>query len=395
MSMLVVGLMSGTSLDGIDASLVRIEGFGRNTRAEVMESISLPYNESIKQELLSSMDNKTSNIEQICSLNFKMATIFTDAVKQVCKKANIPLEELDLIGSHGQTLYHIPQANFPLAKSTLQIGDPSVIAYETNTMVISNFRTMDIAAGGEGAPLIPYIDWLLFNDATKGRILQNIGGIGNCTVIEKNAQLKDVYAFDTGPGNMIIDELCRNLFDISYDKSGQIASKGKVHKDIVFKWMNHDYFSLKPPKSTGREEFGREYTKKVLKSYHHLPKEDLIATATYFTAYSIVDAYNKFIFPTSQIEDIILSGGGAHNRTLLQTIKQLLPDKQVFVVDQFGMTTDEKEAIGFAILANESIHQQKANVPSATGAKEPVILGQITFPPYGDHKHIFKKVGLS
>lgn len=393
--MLAIGLMSGTSLDGIDASLVNIEGYGKHTRVKVIESISLPYDDSIKQELLSSMNKETSNVEQICSLNFKMSYVFASAVKQVCTKAQISIKELDLIGSHGQTLQHIPKARFPLFNSTLQIGDPSVIAYETNTMVISNFRTMDMAAGGEGAPLIPYIDWLLFKDSKKGRVLQNIGGIGNCTVIEKNAQLEDIFAFDTGPGNMIIDELCRILFNFPYDEGGKIASKGKVHTDIVLKWMNHEYFSLNPPKSTGREEFGKVFTKKVMSFCSHLPAEDLIATATYFTAYSIVDAYKKFIFPKSKVDDIILSGGGGNNKTLLKMIKRLLPKKRIFMTDQLGITTDEKEAVGFAVLANETIHQQKANVPNATGAEEPIILGQITLPPYGDHKHIFKRTDLS
>ncbi|MFU0789686.1 MAG: anhydro-N-acetylmuramic acid kinase AnmK [Virgibacillus proomii] len=391
MSMLVVGLMSGTSLDGIDASLVKMEGYKRRTRMEVLKSISLPYNDELKQELLLAINKTSSNVEQICSLNFKMGYVFANAVKAVCKEANIHLHQLDLIGSHGQTLYHIPKAHHSLAKSTLQVGDPSIIAYETNTVVVSNFRTMDIAAGGEGAPLIPYMDWLLFRDENKGRILQNIGGIGNCTVIPKNAQINEIYAFDTGPGNMIIDELCRKLCHLPFDEGGRIAAKGKVHKDIVDRWMQHAYFRLVPPKSTGREDFGSEYTKEILTLSSNLPPEDLIATATYFTAFSIVDAYKKFVFPNSEVSEIILSGGGGNNHTLIKMIEQLLPTINVFTIDQLGITTDEKEAVGFAVLANETIHQQQTNVPKATGAIEPVILGQIALPPYGDHKQILKK----
>lgn len=394
MGLLTVGLMSGTSLDGIDASLVRINGSGRATRVEVLESLSLTYDDRLKEELLRVMDVEASNVAQICSLNFKLSYLFADAVKQVCTKAGIPLKELDLIGSHGQTVYHMPKAPPPYVDSTLQIGDPSVIAYETGTIVVSNFRTMDMAAGGEGAPLIPYIDWLLFTDTEKGRILQNIGGIGNCTVLEKNAPLDRVYAFDTGPGNMIIDELCRSLFNLPYDKDGKIAATGKVHEELVIEWMNEGYFQQEPPKSTGRELFGKEYGEKIITSNPHLPKEDLVATATYFTAYSIVDAYKTFVFPKVDIGEIIVSGGGGNNSTMVQMMQELLPDKDVFTIDRIGMTTDEKEAVGFAILANETIHQQSANVPHATGAKESVILGQITLPPEGDQRQILKQAGL-
>lgn len=389
--MLVVGLMSGTSLDGIDASLVEIEGFGEATKINVIKSISLPFDIAIKEELLNIMDIHTSNVEQICSMNYKISYLFADAVKEVCKQAHVPLEELDLIGSHGQTIYHIPQAAPPLVNSTLQIGDPAVIAYETNTLVVSNFRAMDMAAGGEGAPLIPYIDWLLFKSRDKGRILQNIGGIGNCTVLKRNGMKDDMIAFDTGPGNMIIDELCRTLKQIPYDKDGVLAAQGKVHQDLVSEWMRHDYFKKAPPKSTGREVFGRDYTLNLIKKYSHLPDEDLIATATYFTAYSIVASYKQFVFPDYEIDEIIISGGGGNNPTLLAMMKELLPDKTVITSKELGISTDEKEAVGFAILANEYIHQQKTNIPKATGARSEVLLGQITLPPYGDHKQVLRR----
>ncbi|REJ28390.1 MAG: anhydro-N-acetylmuramic acid kinase [Caldibacillus debilis] len=392
--MLVVGLMSGTSLDGIDASLVKIDGFGTSTKIKVIKSISLPYEQTLKEELLSAMDKKSSNVEQICSLNFKLGYLFADAVKKVCKEADIPLSQIDLIGSHGQTIYHLPNPLPPLTKSSLQIGDPSVLAYETKTMVVSNFRAMDIAAGGEGAPLIPYIDWLLFRSKTKGRILQNIGGIGNCTVLKKDAKKEDIIAFDTGPGNMIIDELCRTLLNIPYDANGEIASQGKVHHDVVSKLMDHDFFKKSPPKSTGREEFGREFTLKVIKNFSDLSAKDLIATATYFTAYSIADAYKKFVFPEAEIDEIIVSGGGGNNKTLLKMIQSLLPDKKLIKMDDLGITADEKEAVGFAVLANEYIHQQKTNMPKATGAKEFVLLGQLTLPPYGDQKRLLAKTLL-
>ncbi|MFD1413186.1 anhydro-N-acetylmuramic acid kinase AnmK [Oceanobacillus jeddahense] len=387
MSRLVAGLMSGTSLDGLDASLVKINGFGADTKVDRIKSISLPYTDALKQELLDVMNVEKSNVEKICSLNVALSYQFAKAVKKVCAEADIDLEDLDLIGSHGQTVYHIPKETDSLVRSTLQIGDPSIIAYETNTMVVSNFRMMDIAAGGEGAPLIPYIDWLLYRNQYKGRILQNIGGIGNCTVIEKNASLETIYAFDTGPGNMIIDALCRRLFNVPYDERGRIAGRGVVHKEIVESWMTYDFFSKQPPKSTGRETFGEAFTSQIIKDYKDLPYEDLVATATYFTAYSIADAYEKFVFPKTEIADVIISGGGGNNPTLITMIQNLLPSKNVYTSEQLGITADEKEAVGFAVLANETIHQQKANVPNATGAKEPVILGQITLPPYGDNTY--------
>ncbi|MEB3749250.1 anhydro-N-acetylmuramic acid kinase AnmK [Geobacillus icigianus] len=393
--MLVVGLMSGTSLDGIDASLVKIDGFGTSTKIKVIKSTFLPYEQTLKEELLSAMDKKRSNVEQICSLNFKLGYLFADGVKKVCREADIPLSQIDLIGSHGQTIYHLPNPLPPLTKSSLQIGDPSVLAYETKTLVVSNFRAMDIAAGGEGAPLIPYIDWLLFRSKRKGRILQNIGGIGNCTVLKRNAKKEDIIAFDTGPGNMIIDELCRTLLNIPYDANGEIASQGKVPHDVIAKLMDHDFFKKSPPKSTGREEFGREFTLKMIKNFSDLSPKDLIATATYFTAYSIAEAYKRFVFPEAKIDEIVVSGGGGNNKTLLKMIQSLLPDKKLIKMDDLGVTADEKEAVGFAVLANEYIHQQKTNMPKATGAKEFVLLGQLTFPPYGDQKKLLTKTLLT
>lgn len=386
--MLAVGLMSGTSLDGIDASLVEIEGYGEETKIHVINSISIPYGASMKERLLEMMNVETSDVEKLCSMNYEISYLFADAVKEVCQASGIPLEELDLIGSHGQTVYHLPRANAPFVRSTLQIGDPAIIAYETNTLVVSNFRAMDMAAGGEGAPLIPYIDWLLFKSNEKGRILQNIGGIGNCTVLKRNGQKEEMIAFDTGPGNMIIDELCRTLKHIPYDENGVLAASGTIHHDLVQEWMEHDYFKKHPPKSTGREVFGKDYTLEIIKKYPDLSAEDLIATATYFTAYSIVAAYRDFVFPKYEIDEIIISGGGGNNPTLCKMIQELLPEKKVMIIDELGISTNEKEAVGFAILAHEYIHQQKTNIPQATGANEAVLLGQMTLPPHGDHKRV-------
>ncbi|MBW8348546.1 anhydro-N-acetylmuramic acid kinase [Bacillus sp. IITD106] len=383
MEKLAVGLMSGTSVDGIDAALVRLRGFGVNTEVELIEYITLPFTSDIAEEILQCMDVKDSNSALVCSLNFKLGYLFADAVKVVCKKANVPLSALDFIASHGQTIYHIPKEDGGLAKSTLQIGEPAVIAYQTGTKVISNFRSMDMAAGGEGAPLVPYADYLLYRSDSKGRALQNIGGIGNVTVIPKQATLDDIVAFDTGPGNMVIDELCKILKGEPFDQDGKWASKGSVHKEVAQSWLNVEFFKMTPPKSTGRELFGSQFTKQILEVYGHLPADDLIATATYFTALSIADSYKRFVFPTTDLDEMIVGGGGGYNQSLLQMIKELLPNLSVLTQEDIGFSSEAKEAIAFAILGNETMNGKSSNVPRATGAKNAVILGSITLPPNG------------
>lgn len=390
---LIVGLMSGTSIDGIDAALVRINDYGINTKAELIHFITLPFSEEWKQEILACMDTQVSNVQLLTSMNFKLGKLFAEAVKKVCMEAGVPLTKIDAVGSHGQTVYHIPAANGEYTKSTLQIGEPAIIAFETGATVISNFRAMDMAAGGEGAPLVPYTDYIIYQSQSKGRALQNIGGIGNVTVLPKGGTLQNLYAFDTGPGNMIIDEVCSKRIGLSYDPNGKWASQGKIHYELVNLWMENEYFQLLPPKSTGREMFGIPFTEKILKDNHHLSDQDLIATVTYFTAYSIVDAYKKFVFPNVHIDEIIVGGGGSYNHTLIKMIKELLPNKTVYIQEDIGYSSDAKEAIAFAILANETIHQQYSNVPKATGSKQQVILGSITLPPNGDPNFVYKGRG--
>ncbi|MBS4195998.1 anhydro-N-acetylmuramic acid kinase AnmK [Lederbergia citri] len=383
MEKLAVGLMSGTSVDGIDAALVRLRGFGLNTKVDLLEFTTLPFAADVAREILQCMDVKDSNSALVCSLNFKLGYLFADAVKAVCKKSNVSLRDIDFIASHGQTIYHIPKQDGSLVKSTLQIGEPAIIAYEIGTTVMSNFRSMDMAAGGEGAPLVPYADYLLYRSNSKGRALQNIGGIGNVTVIPKQATLDDIVAFDTGPGNMVIDELCKILKGEPFDQDGIWASKGNVHKDIAQSWLNIDFFKMTPPKSTGRELFGSQFTKQILQTYGHLPTDDLIATATYFTALSITDSYKQFIFPKTEVDEMIVGGGGGYNKTLLQMIREIMPNITVLTQEDIGFSSEAKEAIAFAILGNETMNGESANVPKATGAKRAVILGSITLPPNG------------
>lgn len=374
----VVGLMSGTSLDGIDAALVKISGFGESTKAQLVEFINMKIPEIIKNEVKDCFSIEKSNVELVCSLNFKLGYIFADAVKELCRKAEFPIEKIDFIGSHGQTVFHIPKAYKNNCISTLQIGEPAVIAYETGADVVSNFRTMDMAAGGEGAPLVPYTEYILYR-SSKNRALQNIGGIGNVTILPANCKLEEVYAFDSGPGNMIIDEVTKRLKGVNYDAGGAFAAQGRVNEALLKELMDIDYIKNPPPKTTGRELFGSQFVDALLEKWSNLKAEDLIATVTAFTAKSISYNYRCFVFPKLNIEEVILGGGGSYNNTLVRMIQEYLPECKVLIQEDLGYSSDAKEAIAFAVLANETMNRNPSNVIGATGAKERVVLGNITF----------------
>ena len=380
--MYIAGVMSGTSLDGIDVALVRIEGSGVDSKVKLIHFTTVPFCNDIKSEIQQALSIENSNVQLICSLNFKLGLCFANAVKEVCKEANFSLEQLDLIGSHGQTIYHQPKPEGNMIASTLQIGEPAVIAYDTNTTVISNFRTMDMAAGGQGAALVPYSEVILYRDPSKNRLLQNIGGIGNVTVIPSQKSDQNVIAFDTGPGNMIIDEVCQRLFQLPYDQNGEIAEQGEVVDEILTYCMNHPFLKMNPPKSTGREQFGEEFVSQLLKRYEKYSKENILTTVTMFTASSIVYHYKEFILPYYEIAEVILGGGGSYNDTLVEMIRYGLKDEKctIFIQEDIGYSSEAKEAIAFAILANETYHRNPSNVPSATGAKKSVVLGNVTYP---------------
>lgn len=380
--MYAVGLMSGTSLDGIDAVLTEIHGHGKDTNIRIIgfDTYELPCD--IKDEIKKCCSIEESNVQLICSLNFKMGYLFADAVKKVCLKCNFDIKNLDFIASHGQTIFHIPKGDKKYVKSTLQIGESAVIAYETRTKVVSNFRTMDMAAGGEGAPLVPFSEYIMYGGKTKGVLLQNIGGIGNVTVVPENAGVDDIYAFDTGPGNMIIDEVMTRLFGKKYDKGGEVASRGIVDEAMLKKLMSHPYIKQNIPKTTGREMFGAQYVDELLKEYKNLKKEDIVATVTMFTASSIAENYKSHILNNHHISKVILAGGGAHNNTLIKYLKELMPNMDIVTQDEEGYSSDAKEAIAFVILGNETLNGSFSNVPSATGASRRVILGNVCENPF-------------
>lgn len=380
--MYIAGVMSGTSLDGIDVALVRIEGSGVDSKVKLIHFTTVPFRNDIKSEIQQALSIENSNVQLICSLNFKLGLCFANAVKEVCKEANFSLEQLNLIGSHGQTIYHQPEQDGNRIPSTLQIGEPAVIAYDTNTTVISNFRTMDMAAGGQGAPLVPYSEIILYRHPTKNRLLQNIGGIGNVTVIPSQKSDQNVIAFDTGPGNMIIDEVCQRLFQLPYDQNGEIAKQGRVVDEILTYCISHPFLKMNPPKSTGREQFGEKFASELLKRFEKHSKENILTTVTMFTANSIVHHYKKFILPYYEIDEVILGGGGSYNSTLVEMLRNGLKDENcaIFIQEDIGYSSEAKEAIAFAILANETYHRNPSNVPSATGAKKSVVLGNVTYP---------------
>ena len=372
---IVIGLMSGTSHDGVDAAVARISGAGAGARVELLSLSRSPYPKALRERVSSSF---TGNARDICGLNFELGEFFAKAALKAVREAGLTLKDIDLIGSHGQTIYHIPGGAGRPA-STLQIGEGAVIAARTGVVTVSDFRPADIAAGGQGAPLVPYADWVLFRRPGKTQAVQNIGGIANVTVVPE--ALEDVIGFDTGPGCSLLDEAVKIMSGgkLMYDKDGKMASSGKIIPDMLKKLMADPYFRKKPPKSTGREYFGPELVKKLLKRYRREKKEDILHTLTAFTAESIFLAYKKFVFPRYDIERVLLAGGGAKNRLLARLLGGKFPCP-VGLTDDAGVPSQAREALCFAVLANETVSGAPSNVPGATGAKNRAILGKISLP---------------
>ena len=372
------GLLSGTSVDGIDAVLIKISGYGINTKLKIIDFITVKIPKPIKKEVFKNSYSKSANITEICKLNVILGKLFSDTVKHLQKRNNGV--KIDFIGSHGQTIHHLPKkalyAGYSV-KSTLQIGDPSVIANLTGITTIGDFRIADCAVGGDGAPLVPYLDYILFRSSKLSRGLLNIGGISNLTVLPKSCRKDKVIAFDTGPGNMIIDELMMLSYKKPYDKDGKIAKKGNVDQKFFNFLIQDDYYKLKPPKSTGREHYGKDFVKRLLKRFGKLSKEDVIRTVTEFTAYTIWYNYYSFICKKVKIGELILSGGGANNPVIVNSLKKYFKGVMVKKINAYGIDQDSKEAVLFAVLANECLAGNPANMKSVTGSKKDVILGKI------------------
>jgi anhydro-N-acetylmuramic acid kinase len=382
---MIVGLMSGTSADGIDGVAAEISGSRYQLRARVVAHVHRPFSRELRQRILHvSLEGK---VGEICELNFLLGEYFARAALEAIKEAGLSPEQITAIGSHGQTIHHLPNGRTP---STLQIGEPAVIAERTGITTIGDFRVGDMAAGGQGAPLVPYADWVLFKDQTRPRIVQNIGGIGNLTFLPPRAEFDKVLAFDTGPGNMVIDGVMAALSDgrQAFDRAGEWAAKGKVSEKLLGELMKHPFLSRLPPKTTGREEFGAPFTGRVLAIARQLGlgKHDIVASVTAFTAMTIADAYHRFVFPKlnqpqlSRLQ-IILGGGGARNPTLRAMLQERIERGELYTHEAFGVANSAKEALAFAILAHETLQGTASNVPNATGAKRPVVLGKIVYAP--------------
>jgi anhydro-N-acetylmuramic acid kinase len=382
---IAIGLMSGTSLDGVDTVLLEINGSGEKTKLKQISFITYPFPKGLKQKLLDNSIINGGNVSDICRLNFLVAHIYADAVKSVCKKAKLNLSKIDFIGSHGQTIQHLPQKNNYFGYkfgSTLQIGDPSVIAKMTGILTVGDFRTGDIALGGEGAPLVPYFDYIMFHSNKLNRALLNIGGISNITILSKKGKADDVLAFDTGPGNMMIDLLTKKFFNSDFDKNGNRASQGKINFKLLNDIKKHDKFIEKvPPKSTGREYYGKDFLSPLLRKYKKLSREDWLSTITDFTAYGVYRNYEKFIKSDTEIDELYVSGGGAKNKFLITSLKNYF-GKEINIKNtkELGISSDAKEAICFAVLANETLSGNPNNIPRVTGASRKTILGKICLP---------------
>ncbi len=407
-SRLVVGLISGTSMDGIDAALVRISGPANQPRVRLLAFTTVPYPIWLQQRLFAIASGASTTAEEIDEFDTLLGAAFGEATVGVCEVAHVKASRLFVVGSHGQTIHHsggtkprnadlpykidssskvfdkraINLTNRSALSCTLQIAEPAMIAERARAPVVADFRVADMAAGGQGAPLVPMVDYLMLRDARKGTVALNIGGIANFTVIPANAKPDQVFGFDTGPGNMVIDGLVRHFSHgkKTYDSEGRWAARGKVIEPLLKEALREPYFAMQPPKSAGREQFGESFIKsRFLKRQGGRP-EDLLCTATELTARTVADSLQQFIPDKIAIHRLVISGGGAHNRLLMARLGELLPNLRLYRSDELGLNVDAKEAIAFAVLADRTMHGLPGNLPSVTGARRAVVLGKISRP---------------
>ena len=377
--MIGIGLMSGTSADSIDAACVRFAGAPPRLDWELLSFVTLPMTAELRQEIFAAFRPETGTVDKLCQLNFTLGEWFAKASLEAVKAANLTPAQVDFIGSHGQTVWHIPPNSGEGVASTLQLGNPAVIAERTGITVVSDFRSRDMAAGGQGAPLVPFVDKLLLSHPTLSRAVQNIGGIGNVTWLPAGGA-GEAFGFDTGPGNMLLDRAAEVLTQgqMHCDMDGKMAFAGKIQENFLQKWMSEEpYFTRKPPKSTGRELFGVQRCDVYLKEMAGLSKEDILATLTAFTARSTAEAYKNFL--PALPDEVLLCGGGARNPAIAAMLQKELPNSRIGRTEDAGLPGDSKEAVAFAVLGYETMNRRPGNLPAATGAKGPVILGSITY----------------
>lgn len=373
--MKAIGLMSGTSADGVDAALVEVG----ESDLSLLGYVEVPFPQDVRREILSLCEN--GRVDAICRMDAALGEWFAEAALRVCEKVNVSAGEVDVIGSHGQTIHHLPALAAVAEKrvrSTLQIGNPAVIAERTGITTVSDFRSRDMAVGGQGAPLVPLVDYLLFRSEYAGRAMLNIGGIANVNILPANCEVSDIFAFDTGPGNMVVDGVVQAITGgkLDFDRDGDLASKGQVCEDLLDVLMAHPFFDVELPRTTGREDFGADMVQKILD--WEIKEEGLVRTATQFTVESIVHGIKRFVLPRCEIHEVIVSGGGTRNPVMMDLLDQALGDIAFKRLDDLGMASETKEAIAFAILACQTLNGQPGNVPSVTGADKQVVLGSIT-----------------
>ena len=387
--MIVAGVMSGTSADGIDVALVRVQGRGFRSRLELLAHYQFPYPPEVRRAVLATMNAGSASVADLSRLNFLLGELYADAVRAAQRRARL---ECELIGCHGQTLYH-QGATMPFLRRriacTWQTGEAAVLAAKVGVPVVSDFRPSDMAAGGKGAPLVPFLDYILYRHRRYGRIVQNLGGIANLTAIPPRARPEQVVAFDTGPGNMVIDAVAAQLFDKPYDRNGRLAARGEPIERVLRELLRNPFFRQRPPKTAGREQFGREFVREFLRLCRRADENDIVATATALTARSIALAVQKFVLPLAESGDakparfreFVVSGGGTKNATLMRMIREELSPLKMRVrsTDDFGLPSEAKEAAAFALLAFQTWRRLPSNVPSATGAGRPAILGKISY----------------
>ncbi|WNG48961.1 anhydro-N-acetylmuramic acid kinase [Archangium minus] len=371
-SRLCIGLLSGTSVDAVEAVLCRVEGTGPQVRITLLAHISQPFSPEFTRRVLAADDARS-----LCELNFALGERFAEAALEVISRAGLRPEEVDVIGSHGQTVAHLP-SSLSDTPSTLQLGEASVIAERTGIPVVSDFRTRDVAAGGQGAPLVPYLDWALFRKPGVARALQNFGGIGNVSVVSD--RLEDTIAFDTGPGNMVLDGLARRVTQgrLQCDLDGSLSRQGRVIPDLLEELLTHPFLALPPPRSAGREGFGEALVTRIWERHGASRPYDVMATAVAFTVEATARAYERWLLPRFTLEAVYVSGGGTRNPVLMERLTERLAPLPVRPLDVLGLPEGAKEAVCFALLANEYLSGTPANVPSATGARRQVVLGKLT-----------------
>ncbi|MCX8184507.1 MAG: anhydro-N-acetylmuramic acid kinase [Sulfolobales archaeon] len=381
---LIIGVISGTSADGVDVVVVDLENHGRSIKWRFISKGVVPYPLEMKKRIL--LSSEVGSVEDVCILNYAVGRFFARAIATVLEDSGINPSEVDAIGSHGQTVYHMSEyvsIENIVTRCTLQLGNLSVIAEDTGVITVGDFRSRDIAAGGQGAPIIAYVDWALLTSNNTGRLIQNIGGIANVTVLPPNADLSEVYAFDTGPGNMVIDEVMRILYGVEFDLNGSEAMDGNVSPKLLNELMAHDFIYSPPPKTAGRREFGRRFTEYAIKKGLSLglSKKDIVATISMFTVKSIVYNYDKYVLKNSEkkFSEVVLGGGGTRNRFIVRELEKELKKRGLKLLshEELGIDSKYKEALGMAVLAHETLSGISNNVPKATGALKQVVMGLI------------------